>query len=340
MINPYENVNFSTCIPVISISHGHATNQDVFDRLYNGGCRHMALSNYRPSVPYYPLPYGSITEIENDAIACPNAEHFGWMKDCHFNGLGCTKSSGSSTSGWTSVTWKSAFDQILATQLYTDGGGITINHPAWTNRDQTNLSVEMAEQMLDYDSRVLGVEAISSYGKNTARGTTTWDSRDFWDSILLTGRRCWGFAVPDHDAEVGAEYGWTGEDWTGQIVLLLPAGTATTGETANHACLKAYRNGEFFCRVQQGEFAFTGISVSGQTISASTNTGTKLRFIEDGVATEYNGTSASHTVSGDSVYCRIEADDASGNLLLSQAITFKPYVQKKKISYNTALWTA
>lgn len=330
MLNPYANIDWATAIPVISVSHAHATGQAPFDRLYNGGCKHMALSNYRPSVPYYPLPYGDIAIVPADAIACPNAEHFGWMTDCHFNGLGSTKQSGSSSGGWEAPNWKCAFDAILAGLLYADGGGITINHPAWTNRNQTNLTVAQANEMLDYDPRVLGVEAITAYGRNHARGTDWWDSRDFWDAILTTGRRCWGFCVPDHDAETGAEYGWTGVDWTGQNVLLLPAGSTTTGENANHSCLQAYRDGRFFCRVKQGNFAFTNISVNGHSVSASTNSGTKIRFIVDGTATEYAGTSASHTVQDSATYCRVEADDAGGNLILSQAIIFREYVKKQK----------
>ena len=340
MFNPYKNVDFASCIPIVSISHAHATTQAVFNRLYAGGCRHMAISNYRPSVPYYPLPYGNITDIPSDAIACPNAEHFAFtgLPDVHCNGMGVVYSSGTESSGW-KIDWKSGFTTLLSNLLYPDGGGITINHPAWTNRNQINLSAELAERMLDFDDRVLGVEAITAYERNQARGTDWWDSRDFWDEILLTGRRCLGFAVPDHGAEAYAAYGLTGEEWTGQNVLLLPSNSATTGENANHSCLKAYRNGEFYCRVKQGTFAFTNISVSGHTLSASTNSGTKIRFIEDGNATEYNGTSASHIASDSSVYCRIEAEDSNDNLLLSQAIIFREFrkPQKANMGFKIAL---
>ena len=329
MLNPYENINWDTSIPIISVSHCHATTQKVFDYLYDGGCRHMALSNYRPSVPYYPLPYGDITEIPDDVISCPNAEHFGWITDGHFNGLGIDFASGSSGGGWTPQNWKVAFDIMLLHLLYADGGGITINHLTWTNRNQDNIPTELAIKMLDYDDRILGIENITEYGRDNWRfDWPVWDNRSYWDEILLTGRRCWGFCVPDHDAE--AQTGWTGEDWTGQNVLLLPQGTPTRGEEANHACLKAYRNGQFYSRLLQGNFAFTSISVNDKTITASTNSGTKIRFIEDGIATEYNGATASHTVSNDAVYCRIEAEDAENNLLMSQAITFKEYVKPKK----------
>jgi len=324
MLNPYENVNWSNCIPIISVSHAHATTQASFDRLYNGGCRHMALSNYRPSVPYYPLPYGNITNISEDAIACPNAEHFGWITDGHFNALGCTFSSGSSSGGWTPLNWKVAFDIMLSHMLYDDAGGITINHLKWTNRNGIHISTNFAIKMLDYDDRILGVENISTYAHGAG---ANWDCRSYWDEILLTGRRCWGFAVPDHEAETDA-------NWCGQNVLLLPNNIPITGEEANHACLKAYRNGQFYCRREQGTFAFNDISVNGKTISVSTNSGTTIRFIEDGNPTEYSGSAASHTVSNDAVYCRIEADDADGNLLLSQAITFKEYVKPRKNSMS------
>lgn len=336
MINPYADVDFASCVSVISVSHAHATSDGPFMRLYNGGCRHMALSNYRPSQPYYPLPYGGITTVPADAIACPNAEHFGWIQDAHFNGLGSTFASGSSSGGWTAPNWKYAFDKILEGLLYSDAGGITINHPKWTNRNGINLSAALAEKMLDYDERVLGVEAMASNSRSDARGEDTADCRYFWDEILMTGRRCWGFAVPDHGAEAQASYGLTGEEWTGQNVLLLPSGSPTTGETANHACLKAYRDGRFFCRVEQGTLAFTGIALDGNRLTVSTNKGTAIRVIEDGVAHEYTGSSAVHTVGGDITYCRIEADGPAegprnvNNLILSQPIIFRPY--RKRIS--------
>lgn len=81
IINPYENINWQTYQKIISTSHAHAKTQSQFDCLYAGGVRHIAVSNYYRSEPFYPIVNGFISEIETvdkiaiptDCIPCPNA---------------------------------------------------------------------------------------------------------------------------------------------------------------------------------------------------------------------------------------------------------------------------
>jgi len=112
--------------------------------------------------------------------------------------------------------------------LYSDGGGITINHPG--------VQVEALSEMLDFDERVLGIEA---WNQRRAFGS----SKDelgarfyqLWDESLRTGRRCFGFFAKDH-----AFYG------RGRNVLLLRPLAGMSPEEREREALRAYREGRFF----------------------------------------------------------------------------------------------
>ena len=86
---------------------------------------------------------------------------------------------------------------------------------------------EVIFEMLDYDEAVMGIEIYNNYSARrnwlenpnyVAPEEDKGFSLNLWDRILRTGRRCWGFCVPDHSA--------CGDgDWNGRSVLLdLPGG--------------------------------------------------------------------------------------------------------------------
>ncbi len=53
--NPYEGVDWKTVLPIPSTSHIHIGSQSKLDKVYNQfGLRHVPISNYYPSAPYYP----------------------------------------------------------------------------------------------------------------------------------------------------------------------------------------------------------------------------------------------------------------------------------------------
>jgi hypothetical protein len=131
--------------------------------------------------------------------------------------------------------WRDVFRAALDQLQYTDGGGITLNHPTST------LAEYVA--MLDFDERVLGIEVWNQLttGFGSPRGffdKTPGPHLHFynlWDGVLRTGRRCLGFFVKDHISA-----------GRGRNILLLPDLSGLSREQRERAALRAYRNGAFF----------------------------------------------------------------------------------------------
>ena len=137
--------------------------------------------------------------------------------------------------------WGAAIDRMIDGLIVPDGGGVTINHPGWTQIDR-NLLLEI----LDWDPRVLGLEAMNG-GSN---------DENYWDWVLASGRQCYGFFVPDHSTD-NLNFGVN--------VLLVKERTV-------EACLRAYRQGNFYgAQHGLGELAFTGISFDGETLTVKTD---------------------------------------------------------------------
>ena len=323
IINPYSGINWSTCQQIHSFSHAHArvknndgTRGTVYQRYLDNavadGARHIAFSNYYPSEPFYPLSDWFET-VPEGIIGCPNAEHHnfsGWGA-LHMNGLGCLASTGNP--GGTNpiganMTVEGAVPYILNTLQYADGGGITVNHPGWTvmQNEQNGFyrwtranSRDAVLYLLNLDDRVIGMEIrnTSSYpyigaGDDSEENANV-NSVELWDEILLTGKRCWGFCVPDHETEWGAK-------WTGRNILLVDS-------FDEHTCLQAYRNGNFYSKIFDSELAFDNISYSNNTFSVSAPLADSIQIIIDGERTEISGTSASVSVPSTATYIRAEA---------------------------------
>lgn len=313
MINPYNNVDWNNVIRVPSVSHVHCNSQTRFDRLVNGGIRHIPLSNYHPSKPWYPLDdYFTVPE---GIIGSPNAEFYNMdIESFHANGIGSFYEEPEPN---TKNSWKYKFDRILDNMQYDDAGGITLNHPHWTKDAGGQLTNKDLLTMLDYDSRVLGIEFYNASSERLFEDG--WDL-DTWDYILQTGRRCWGFCVPDHDAEVDTE----GYVWEGRNILLV-------SEFTEYECLKAYREGRFYGALRNTELTFESISYSNGALSVVTSNADYIDFVVNGTYNRVNGSSATYNVPSNAVYVRVEASN-SENTIYSQAITLKQY----KNNDNTA----
>ena len=194
----------------------------------------------------------AFTNIPDDVIISPNAEHHGFSNsEAHICCPGSTFISGNidpqgnkykvTAHGFCcgfGGTWQEAFREMRDHMKYPDAGGITINHPTWFSRFTDDQVIEM----LDFDASVLGIEIYNDYSakkdwSQTPYCTPPSESRpglstNMWDRILSTHRRCFGFCVPDHSVE-------SGTNWHGRNVLLV-------NEFTEHACLKAYRQGRFY----------------------------------------------------------------------------------------------
>lgn len=335
IINPYKNVNWLTCQKVPSVSHAHtaldsyyseAQHQLFFQRVVNGGIKHFALSNYYRSEPRYTLS-DFYENVPADAISCPNAEHhnFATYSAMHVNSLGSFFESGSlrdyvdghwvprSPIGVNKATWKSIFPQILEQLQFSDGGGITINHPIWSS-----LPINAVKEMLDFDPRVLGIEI---YNESSEIDNNTGWALDMWDNILITGRRCWGFCVPDHTAEQGRV------PWLGRNILLVT-------EATERECLRAYREGRFYSRLDSTDLKFTSISFVNNTLSITTQGANTIKIIVDKNETTFSGNSASMTIPFNAVYARVEAvsDD---DRIFSNPILLKERDNKKYKNLST-----
>ncbi len=206
---------------------------------------------------FKPLPEG--------VLEAPNAEHHHFKGDdgkfvrgLHINAPGSTFSSGTfdkwgrkfqtpRRGGYdpgSGEHWATAIDHMIEGLLYPDGGGVTINHPVWSSYYRPLLL-----DILDHDQRVLGMEVIEGGRVN---------GEAYWDWVLATGRQCFGFCVPDHSIRIK-------DGSFGVNVLVTP-------EQSVHACLKAYRDGNFYgARRGLNELRFKRIVFDGTTVEAETD---------------------------------------------------------------------
>lgn len=310
MFNPYSNANFSSQIRSISHYHCDPSFPEAYYKvLENENILHTGISNYYPSQPCYPLS-DYFVPFEG-AIECPNAEHhnfgnpFGVSGRLHMNGLGSLCRSGSPTGstpiGFNGLAWEDAIDVILADLLYPDAGGVTINHPKWTG-----LSAKHCCEILDHDERVLGVEFYNQSSEEDDTIPRGW-STDVWDDILKTGRRCFGFSVPDHSYNP------------------IRAMNILLTEPSVYNCLKAYRDGAFYGKVGLTDFAFTNIAYDGSVLNCEVNKNAQITIVTDTDTQTKNGTSASFEIDKNNfIYARIEAKTNDDSLYSNPIFLDKP----------------
>jgi len=184
--------------------------------------------------------------------------------------------------------------------------------------------------MLDFDERVLGIEIYNDYSakrnwSETANYKAPSESEpgfslNLWDRILSTGRRCWGFCVPDHS--VGKD-----GNWDGRSILLV-------SECTEYDCLKAYRQGQFYGCLKDNGLTITDFTATDSSISVRTNQTATIKFItEAGLVKAIKGESATYELprrngAPDLVFARIEVDTALGERLFLQPVMYKVSAQQ------------
>ena len=206
------------------------------------------------------------------------------------------------------IPWKEAFKLMLERLLIPDGGGITINHPAWSY-----LRLELMLEMLDFDPRVLGIE-VYNHSSGVA-DHNAW-SEVQWDQILSTGRQCFGFFVPDHP----------GGDpvWHGRNIMLVHERTA-------EACLRALRQGSWYGAINDRPLKFTRIEMKGDTLFVETDKKALLLVISaQGVVRRRTGTSIQFKVDPQSrkkhVYLRVTAGEYKAPVPVPQKLFTQPFM--------------
>lgn len=309
--DPYAEVNWSTVRRIPSATHLHATTQARLDQIHEQmGLRHLPLSNYYPSAPYYPLEairthsfvrqaFGVVRDgryqggpidwnqvitdthtgwvrdlppetrrllpmepgarvferIPDSIVVSPNAEHHSFSDTpLHACTPGSLFSSGAFDAGGrfglrthgyelgVGLPWREAFAKVFEQLLFEDGGGLTINHPTWSE-----LDFHQIRQFLDFDHRVLGIEVYNDACAVAFGDPTLGWAVDLWDRLLASGRRCLGFFSPDKCAK-------------GRNVLLVD-------QFNERECLRAYRRGAFLGSVNATDFSFARIRLAGDRVS-------------------------------------------------------------------------
>ena len=359
---PYAGVDWANAFQIRTTTHGHADSQKMLDAYLKRGFEFLTISNYYPSAPRFPLSdvHAGDFRVKHDfpvmvkgkrtngpfdwnaivsqwkdelpeserkqlpftrgkkifkalppgILEAPNAEHHYFLDDSakktvkglHICSPGSAFASGTfdkrnrfmtHRKGWcfgSGEPWRIAVDRMLAGLIDPMGGGVTINHPTWSKMDY-----DFPSKMLDHDPRVLGMEVING----------NYFSEDYWDHTLRTGRQCYGFFVPDWSL------------WKGCNVLLVKERTV-------EACLRAYREGNFYGALHGGKVKFTNISFDGRTLEATTDSPVKFELISaKGKIAETTGTGLSFKVPASArshVYFRVKAlaADESGEILYSQ----------------------
>jgi hypothetical protein len=261
------------------------------------------------------------TNIPNDIVVSPNAEHHSFTNTrAHINSLGSMYHSGTfdvrnkyglhrhGYSKGTAMKWQQTFDLMIKGLQFPAAGGITINHPLWSG-----LAIEQIFEMLDYDDRVLGLEL---WNETAERLKGQGFSIEMWDTVLATGRRCYGFSVPDHPKD---------KNYKGRNHLLVQ-------EFNEKECLRAYRDGRFYCSLLGNGLKFDEISFSKGILSAKVNKQASIKFISDKGVVQKKGNSLTYKVPVEDgkftlTYIRIEAEDGTGERIFSQPLMLK--VRKK-----------
>ena len=195
-----------------------------------------------------------------------------------------------------------AVSRMVDGMIFPDGGGVTINHPAWSH-----LKDEIIWDLLDYDPRVLGIEVYNMCKPSKNYPWSRSNCEDYWDRALSTGRQCFGFFVPDWGLQEGVN------------VLLVP-------EKSVHACLQAYRRGNWYGAIKGRKLLrFTSILFDGANLHVTLDKPAHLQVItKRGVTAWGNGNKIAFSVAAADRekygYLRVRAyaRDDSGEIIFSQ----------------------
>lgn len=306
MINPYANTNWNG-VQIKSVSHTHVLSQSDIDKVSALGYEHIPVSHYLPSSPRYPLE-NFFSTIPEGVISSPNSEKVRMYGEVgHICALGSFLEGYGWTAGDASASWQTVFKEIFANLQYADGGGITLNHPS-------DMDFALRTKMLDFDKRVLGIEIYNNM-MDVHESITDYCTRfvELWNRILNTGRKCWGFCAIDWPS---AAY----EPLMGSNMLIVP-------EKTEYECLKAYRNGSFYCVIRDNGIRFNSITADNTHVECIISESATLRIVtQDGIVKTETGTGISYTFDSGDIYARIEvsSSDDFKDTMFSQPIILKP----------------
>lgn len=285
--NPYQDIAWNSTLQLKSVCHAHCLNQAQFETL-KSHYDHLAISNYHPSAPTYPLA-GRFSDV-GDTLASPNAEHAyfpGLSSHFHANSLGsfiCT-----TTNNPLPLTF-AEFAKLEAQQKqYVGGGGITVNHPRWSGMTLEQLTNRRFAQ---------DVIALEVYNAGCERSNATGISTELWDGLLAMGYQMFAVAVPDHEAQYHPDETTYGFGYNYMLVC----------NRSEAEILMAYRNGAFYCSTRDDGTRITGINFNGTTLQLETNVACTFKVITNQGETDFpEGLNFEYTVQEADKYIRVEA---------------------------------
>ena len=298
--NPYSNIVWESVRDITSASHVHCTTQEQFETL-QAHYDHVAISNYYPAIPYYPLS-NYFSNIGN-TLASPNAEQSrftGASANLHMNSLGSFLTAGNTENNAFDGTSFAMVQQTSKTLKNGCGGGVTINHPRWSN-----LSKETIEDLINHGG-VLGIEIWNASCENS---NGTGDATALWDSVLSDRVQCYGFAVPDHEAQYAP---LENRQPFGYNHMLVINGT-------EEEILSAYRMGHFYTTRYNDGLTLEKLSIASGAVTVEVSESSTITFKTASRTVTASGTTASFTTQADDVYVRVEASRGT-NKLYSNAI--------------------
>lgn len=299
--NPYQ-MDFSGFVEVISTTHAHAATDEQLATLASH-YDHVAISNYYPSAPWYPMT-DYYTAIPSGFISSPNAEQARFSDRAagvHACSVGSFLSRDTASYGGTIYDM---IKQTVSTLQYPNAGGVTINHPTYSN-----LTGAAIESILKQSS---GVFAIEIYNGNVeAENSGNGYSISQWDYLLSKGIQVFGTATPDHEAQYHPNENRAG---FGYCHVMVRAKT-------EQQILLAYGEGRFYCSIYNDGLKFTNIKYLPSTgLVASINEEATIRLITArGTVYEQVGSEVAYSPTAEDIYVRIEIERGN-NKLYSNAI--------------------
>lgn len=298
--NPYPT-EFSYYKEVISTTHCHCENDAELANVANR-YEHVAISNYYPSVVWYPTE-DFYTSVPSGFMSSPNAEQtrFSDMAGgVHICGVGsylCRESPKHDGTIYECIR------DIIANLQFANMGGITINHPTYSNVS--------GDDVLNLINESDGIFALEIYNATCEASNQNGYGLDQWDHVLSHGVQVFGTAVPDHEVQYHPNEDRTG---FGYCHVLVRAKT-------EQQILNAYTQGRFYCSIYNDSLKFNNIKyTSDDGLVVETSQSCTIKIITaSGVVQTITGTSATYTPASQDIYVRVEATDGH-NTLYSNAV--------------------
>jgi hypothetical protein len=298
--NPYPT-EFSYYTEIISTTHCHCETDAELANLASN-YDHVAISNYYPSVTWYPLN-DFYTTVPNGFMSSPNAEQVRFSDmagGVHICGVGsylCRESPKHDGTIYECIR------DIIANSQFANMGGITINHPTYSN-----LS---GDDVLNLINESDGIFALEIYNATCEASYQNGYGLDQWDYVLSQGVQVFGTAVPDHEVQFHPDEERTG---LGYCHVLVRAKT-------EQQILNAYTQGRFYCSIYNDSLKFNNIKfTSDDGLVVETSQSCTIKIITaSGVVQTITGTSATYTPTSQDIYVRVEATDGH-NTLYSNAV--------------------